>query len=259
MSHTGASGDQGNPGTGATGGQQGQGQGQQTGSGSSGSSAPSGSSDSFDGNAALGTLLGDNSGSGTGDAGNSGGTGTGSGSGEDESKLPIEEQLRRSQGRADNLQRRARELEKERNKGAAAIKRLEAIDDAQKTEAQKSADRAATAERERDEALAHGNRILSAARHGLGPDLVEFLGTGEESEIDDRAKTLKSQISAGAADLINAMVERGELIRPGARRSSLGSRPVESLRPGGTPAGQNGQQEEKDLFRNMINTGRGSR
>jgi hypothetical protein len=260
MSHSGA-GAQGNPGTGAAGAGTADpptgANGAPGGSGSSGGTGDGGDG-SFDGNAALGALLGDNSGGqgqgGSGDGGQGGSQGGAAGA-DPNANLTVEQQLENERSRSRQLQLAAREQEKRAKAGAAAIKRLQDLDDAQKTEAQRAAEGRLTAERERDEARAETHRLLAAAKHGITPEMIEFLGTGTEDEIDARAETLSEAIKKAAADLIaaNGTGNRSGGL-PGVGRNGFpgGNRPIESLRPGGTPAGESGQYGKNDAFRALL-------
>jgi hypothetical protein len=246
MSHTGA-GDQGNPGVGA-GAQDPQGNQGGT-NGGSGSSAGTGDGggDAFDGNAALGALLGDNSGSDN-QSGNDNGTGTA----DPNAGLSIEQQLENERARSRQLQLAAREQEKRAKAGNAAVKKLQDMEDAQKSELQRAQEAATRAQMDAREAQAQSHRLLAAAGHNLGPEFIDFLGSGTEDEIGARAETLSNAIT----EAVNAKVQEmtGSNGLPGIRGNGFprGNRPIESLRPGGTPTGQTGTFSGNDAFRDMI-------
>lgn len=221
--------------------------GQQSGSGDGGGLTP----EEF-----LGSLLGDNTGQQGGQQ--SGGQQTGRTQAPDLSQLPedVQQYIAGLSGRGTELQRRARDLEKERNKGNAAIRKLQEIEDAQKSEAEKAVAAQRRAEEAAAESEAKVHRLLAAASHDISPDMIDFLGSGSENEINDRAETLASAIKAEAAKLVQSMIGDGTLPQQGQNGQQgqrYGSRrPVETLRPGGAPASGNGGQTAEDAFKNIL-------
>jgi hypothetical protein len=93
--------------------------------------------------------------------------------------------------------------------------------EAQKSEAQKLADKLAEAEKSvaaRDTAL---SRMIAATTHGIPVDLIDMLGVGSPEEIDARAKLLAEKLAPAV---------------PGTPQpNAIPGRPVESLRPGAAP------------------------
>jgi len=149
---------------------------------------------------------------------------------------------------------------KENNKAAAELKKIQ---DRDKSELQLAEERAAEAERERDEALRTHHQIMAAASYDIPTDLIDFLGNGTAEEIDERAELLSTTISAAATRMARQVVEGMGLEWPGdgrnGRHSSptaegaarAGSRPVESLVSGTSPAG-GGPVTPEDFFRRMA-------
>lgn len=113
----------------------------------------------------------------------------------------------------------------------AKAKRLDEIEEQSKSEQQRAAEAADRAQRERDNAVADGLRWRAAAKHKIGEDYFDLLGTGDESTIDDRAGRI--------AELLSAREERDQLkeqidaLKNG--RSVGTSRPTADLRPGASP------------------------
>ena len=88
---------------------------------------------------------------------------------------------------------------------------------------------------------------MAAATYDLHPDLIEFLGTGTEDEITERAEFLAGRIREDATNLARQIVEGMGLQFPGDRNGQPGTsptaagaagmarRPVESLVSGTNP------------------------
>ena len=105
--------------------------------------------------------------------------------------------------------------------------RLARLEDLSKSEDQKLADRTAELDREAAALRSEVSRLRIAARYGIGEDDLDLLGSGDEDEIEARAKRV-SELSAAAAAASAA---------PAAPTAPpAGRRPVEALRPGATPA-----------------------
>jgi uncharacterized small protein (DUF1192 family) len=118
---------------------------------------------------------------------------------------------------------------REARANAEAAKRLSELEESQKTEQQKIADRAAAAERERDEARADGLRYKAAAKYGIGEDYFDLLGTGDEEQIAGRAERV-----GGLLTEIERLKAENEALKAG-KPVPNGGRPTEQLRPGATP------------------------
>lgn len=110
------------------------------------------------------------------------------------------------EGDKGNLKTRAEEAETQ----------LKAREDAEKTEQQKLEERAATAEREATELREDAIRRRVAMKYGLEEDDLDLLGSGDEEQIEGRAKRL---------------AERDKGQEPESSR-----RPKERLRPGAAPS-----------------------
>jgi hypothetical protein len=129
----------------------------------------------------------------------------------------------------DFWKQKAREQETRAKSNADAARRLAEIEDAQKTEQQRLADRQAQIERERDEARAEGLRYKAAATHGIGEDYFDLLGSGDEETIAGRAERVGSLLRENAS-----MKAELEALRAG-KPAPTTARPVEHLKPGATP------------------------
>lgn len=76
-------------------------------------------------------------------------------------------------------------------------RQFDEITEAQKTEAQKAADRATAAEKRATEAAAELARMTAAVKHGLTEDDLDLLGThGTPEEIEARAEKLAARLKA---------------------------------------------------------------
>jgi hypothetical protein len=143
----------------------------------------------------------------------------------------------------------SRKTEAQAKKGDAAQKRLAEIEEANKTEAQKLADRAAAAETKAAAAEAKYHRTLAAATYSLPPALIDRIAGGTEDEITESAETLAAaineQVETQVAARIAALTQNG---------GSRGTRPVESMRPGAIPAGaaQGASTNPNDAFRRLL-------
>jgi hypothetical protein len=150
---------------------------------------------------------------------------------------------------------------KANNEAATKLRKLE---DAQKSELQLATERAERAEAAAANSASERHRLLAAATHGLTPELVDFLGSGTEQEIFDRAEALNTQIDAAANARLNAElakygIQPGQAGAPGAGSAAAaaslaqGRRPVSQLRSGATPAPQaGGATDNNSAFRGML-------
>lgn len=150
----------------------------------------------------------------------------------------------------DFWKQKAREQEARAKSNADAAKRLQEIEDAQKTEAQRLADRQAAIERERDEARAEGLRYKAAAKHGVGEDYFDLLGSGDAETIESRAERVGSLVKTNADLTAENTQLKAELdaLRQG-KPAPASARPIETLRPGATP---NPAQTEDDVLYNSL-------
>lgn len=110
---------------------------------------------------------------------------------------------------------------------ADAAKRLQEIEDAQKTAEQRNAESLSSAQRDLEQARAESARLRIGVRHGLTEDDLDLLGSGSDEEIESRAKRV-AELKQAAATAGAAVTATG----PSPRR------PAEELRAGAsaTPA-----------------------
>lgn len=158
----------------------------------------------------------------------------------------------------------SRKHEARAKENSKAAEQLAALQDKDKSELQRATERAAKAEADRLTERSERFRLLAAAQHGLGPDMVGYLGTGEQEEIEERAASLRSAIdTAVQAQLVEELAKYGiQLNQNGqpqnaaaAASMALGRRPVESLRPGSAPSGNGVPASKNDMFRGMLGRG----
>lgn len=145
---------------------------------------------------------------------------------------------------------KAREQESRAKSNAEAAKRLAEIEDAQKSEQQRLADRQAAIERERDEARADGLRYKAAAKHGIGEDYFDLLGSGDEDTISSRAERVGSLLKENAD-----LKAENEALKAGKSAPASG-RPVAALKPGASP--ENNQTEDDVVYEQMFGPQRAS-
>lgn len=150
----------------------------------------------------------------------------------------------------DFWKQKAREQESRAKSNADAAKRLAEIEDAQKTEQQRLAERQSQIERERDDARAEGLRYKAAATHGIGEDYFDLLGSGDQEAIDARGQRLGALIKT--ASEVTQLRAEVEALRTGKPVPTSG-RPVESLRPGATPT--HATNEDDVLYNSLFNGG----
>lgn len=144
----------------------------------------------------------------------------------------------------DFWKQKAREQESRAKSNAEAARRLQEIEDAQKSEQQRIADRQQAIERERDEARAEGLRYKAAAKHGIGEDFFDLLGSGDEDIISSRAERVGALIKENAAMKVEL-----DALRAGKPAPTPG-RPVEALKPGATP--ENTTSEDDVLYNSLF-------
>lgn len=128
-----------------------------------------------------------------------------------------EDQLGESGKRALVSERQARR-DAERQLGELQA-RLQEFEDRDKTELQKAIERAEAAEKGASGMRSANARLMAAATHNIPPDLIDFLGSGTDEEINARAEALAERLKAAT---------------PPAPPAS--QRPVESLTPGAAPS-----------------------
>lgn len=142
---------------------------------------------------------------------------------------------------------KAREQEGRAKSNAEAARRLAEIEDAQKTEQQRQADRQTAIERERDDAKAEGLRYKAAAKHGVDEDHFDLLGSGDEETITTRAEKIGALLKVQSENVqLRAEVEALRAGKP----VPATARPVEALKPGATP--ENTQTEDEVLYQSLF-------
>ncbi len=131
----------------------------------------------------------------------------------------------------DFWKQKAREQEQRAKANADKAKEFDALQESQKSEQQKIADRAAEAERERDEARSEGLRYRAAIKHGVTEDHFDLLGIGDEETITARAERVGGLLKLQTEnDRLTAEVEALKQGKP----APSSARPTESLKPGAT-------------------------
>jgi hypothetical protein len=148
----------------------------------------------------------------------------------------------------------ARKHEKRARENAAAAARLKTIEDANMSDVEKARAALAEAEHERDEARNMHARMMAAATHDLPVDLIDFLGSGTEEEINERAELLASVIEETAqaiADQLMADLNAGRNGNGNQGQQTSAARPVESMRAGSAPAGTAPASQEQ-WFRQLL-------
>lgn len=104
---------------------------------------------------------------------------------------------------------------KKANKEAETLRlKLQQFEDAQKSEAQKLAERAEIAERERDALRVESLRARVAIAKGLPADLMEFLTASDEDDLNAQADRLMARLSSSEPARPRADIDQGA--RPGA-------------------------------------------
>jgi hypothetical protein len=135
-----------------------------------------------------------------------------------------------------------------------AAQKLQAIEDAAKSDLQRAEDRAAKAEAAAAESAAARFRMTAATAAGLPAEMTDMLGVGTEEEITERATTLSAAIDAEVARRMAASgFANGQApTAAGAASLARGGRPVESLRPAGIPVSDNRPVDNNALARQMF-------
>lgn len=82
----------------------------------------------------------------------------------------------------------------ERKKREAAEAKVREFEDANKSESEKLTDRATTAEKAAEEANAELTRLRVAMKYDLSEEDLDFLGSGDEEQIEERAKRLAERL-----------------------------------------------------------------
>lgn len=157
-----------------------------------------------------------------------------------------EQRIKRLEDEASKWKALSRKHEQTAKQNKTAADRLAELEEAQKSEAQKLADRAAAAEQRAVAAERLHTRTLAAAQHELEPDLIPYLHGDTEEDITASAETLARVINERVAKAVQAQQP------PAGNGLSQMRRPVESLRPGGAPAGSSGSADRNQMFRDAV-------
>lgn len=128
--------------------------------------------------------------------------------------------------------KQARDNEARAKSNADAARKLQEIEDSQKSETQKQADATAKAQQEAAEARAEALAYRVAAAHQVTPEYFDLLGAGPEDIITARAERVGALLVAQSE---NATL-RAELeaLRSG-KPAPILNRPVADLKPGASP------------------------
>lgn len=131
----------------------------------------------------------------------------------------------------DYWKQKSRENETRAKANADAAKRLQEIEDKQKTAEQRVAEQAAQAQRDLELARSETLRYKAAATHKVSEGNFDLLGTGSEEEIATRAQRI------GLFE--TAIAERDQLRAELDALKGVAStpRPVDQLKPGATASG----------------------
>lgn len=135
-----------------------------------------------------------------------------------------------------------------------AADKLTALEDAQKTEGQRLADKAAAAELRAAQAEGLYHRTLAAATYSLPPELIGFITGTTEDEANASAETLASAVNTRVAEQVAAQIAAltaaaGNGQQPAPARPQ---RPVESMRPGAMPAAAGDPNDGNTFLRQAI-------
>jgi hypothetical protein len=142
----------------------------------------------------------------------------------------------------------ARKNETRARENAKAAKELAELKRQGMSDLEKAQAEAAEAKRERDEARADHARVMAAATHDLPVELIDYLGSGTDDEINERAEVIAGAIETRAQEIAEA---RAGEPAPG-RNGQQGARPVESLRAGSAPSGGSEPKTSEDWFRTLY-------
>lgn len=148
---------------------------------------------------------------------------------------------------------RARQWENRSKGNADAAKELAELKKSQMSAIERAEAERADAIRERDEARADHSRVMAAAAHNLPVELIDYLGSGTDEEINTRSEAIAGAIETRAQEIAQGLVE--EMLKNGSRNGSMGARPVESMRAGSAPSTGAAPADANAWLRQML-TGR---
>jgi len=160
----------------------------------------------------------------------------------------------------------SRKHERAAKDNSSAARELKKLQDKDKTELQLAMERAEEAERRAAESESNHSRMMAAAMQDLPVEAIDFLGSGTDEEITERAEVLANVINARATEIAKRTVEAMGLSWDGNGQqgsaptahgayelSRQAGRPVESMRAGGTPAQGGAPRTMEEVFRSMVN------
>lgn len=151
------------------------------------------------------------------------------------------------QRQLDHWKSQARKHEARAKSNSAAAQRLQELEDANKSELTKAQEAQRAAEEARDLALHTHSRVMAAAAYSLPVELIDYLGSGTDEEINETAELFAKAIETRAQELAQEIVSG----RNGTPSTGQG-RPVESLRPGSQPASGGTPTTPDEWFRNLL-------
>ncbi len=118
----------------------------------------------------------------------------------------------------------------------AMADRIAEIEDSQKTEQQRLADRLAAAEQRAQQAEIGRARLMAAATYNVPASMLDRIGGSTEDEINEAAEAIAAEINAAVEAEMARRLAAMPAVEPDPEpvRPSR-TRPVESLTPGGMP------------------------
>lgn len=90
----------------------------------------------------------------------------------------------------------SRKHEEQAKANVEAAQRLQVLEDANKSEAERQAETVKLMELQRDEALTEAARLRAAVKYGLTDDDLELLGSGNPDEFEARASKLAARLAS---------------------------------------------------------------
>jgi Skp family chaperone for outer membrane proteins len=143
----------------------------------------------------------------------------------------------------------ARKWEGRSKQNSDAAARLKEIEQQNMSELEKAQAAQRDAEERAATATAMHNRVMSAAANNLPVDLIDYLGSGTEEEINETAEVFARVIEETVQQRVN------EILASNASRNGQpmsGARPVESMRPGSAPASGGTPTSPDEWFRQLL-------
>jgi K+-transporting ATPase c subunit len=150
----------------------------------------------------------------------------------------------------------ARKNERRARENATAAKELATLKQQGMSDLERAQTERDEAKRERDEARADHSRVMAAATHDLPVELIDYLGSGTDEEISERAEVIGGAIETRAQKIAEARVQEALAQQGGGRNGFQGvSRPVESMRAGSAPSGGSEPRDSNSWFRALVRPG----